>query len=134
VKEISTEVEITPIYHAPEQVKGYVNIRGQIYLVIDLRLLLGYEQQEVSGSNKIVIFKNKIGEAFGVLVDSIGDVVEVSESDIEDMQKQDDTDYEFDSKIDEITEGVCRLEKTLLVIINPKHFLPEIRKLVDAYK
>ena len=37
VKEINTEVNFTPIFHASREIKGYINIRGQIYLLLDLR-------------------------------------------------------------------------------------------------
>ena len=45
VKEINSEINLTPIFHAPKEVIGYVNIRGQIYLILDLRLILGFESK-----------------------------------------------------------------------------------------
>lgn len=132
VKEISTEVSLTPVYHAPPEVKGYVNIRGQIYLVIDLALLLGHKSEENSDERRqIVLFKNSVGETFGVLVDKVGDVVEVSESIMEEYQKWSDSDSSLSAKLSNITEGVCRLEGNLLVILNPETFLPQIKTLVQ---
>ena len=78
VKEINTEVDFTPIFHSSKEVKGYVNIRGQIHLVLDLRLLLGFESKEVDINSRVVIFKQSIAEPFGALVDKVGDILEVS--------------------------------------------------------
>jgi purine-binding chemotaxis protein CheW len=41
VKEISSDFHVTRIYHAPKEINGYVNIRGQLFLVLDLKRLLG---------------------------------------------------------------------------------------------
>ncbi len=62
VKEIHPEVAITPIFHAPRTVKGYVNIRGQVYLILDLRPMLGFESCEVDRKSCLVIFKTTVGE------------------------------------------------------------------------
>ncbi|MFA8343899.1 MAG: chemotaxis protein CheW [Rhodothermaceae bacterium] len=132
IKEISTEVIITPIFHAPEEVRGYVNIRGQIYLVIDLPLFLGHQMADITAESRIVIFKDNVGELFGVLVDKIGDVVEVSEQDIEEVQRwSENSDAEINSKIDRVTKGVSKLKDNILVILNSEIFLPEIEKLLS---
>jgi hypothetical protein len=59
VKEISPVVDFTPIFHAPQGIKGYVNIRGQIYLLLDLRLILGFEAQEIDSSCRSVLFRSE---------------------------------------------------------------------------
>lgn len=131
IKEISTEVVITPIFHAPEEVRGYVNIRGQIYLVVDLPLFLGHKSAEITNENRIVIFKDNVGELFGVLVDRIGDVVEVNEQNIEEVQRwRENSENDLNSKVDRVTKGVSKLKGNILVILNSKAFLPEIEKLL----
>lgn len=131
VKEISTEVNMTTIYHAPDEVQGYVNIRGQIYLVIDLRLLLGHEKGEVTPDTRIILFKNEVGDSFGVLVDKISDVIEVNDSQIDEYQKWNEgNDSALTARMAKLTDGVCRLEDNLLVVLNPRLFLSEMQKLV----
>ena len=83
VKEINSEVGFTPIFHAPKEVKGYVNIRGEIYLILDLGLILGFQSTEVDEPSRTVLFDSGAGEAFGVLVDSISDIVTVDVEQIE---------------------------------------------------
>ena len=41
VKEVTAETTFTRVAHAPDEVLGLVNIRGHIYLALDLRRLLG---------------------------------------------------------------------------------------------
>ncbi|MDH5637536.1 MAG: chemotaxis protein CheW, partial [Nitrospinota bacterium] len=53
VKEINTEVTFTQIFHASKEVRGYVNIRGQIHLVLDLRILLGFEKKEPDHDSRV---------------------------------------------------------------------------------
>lgn len=133
VKEINTENQFTPIFHAPREIKGYVNIRGQIYMILDLRLLLGFSKSEFLESSRIILFKPSVGESFGVLIDKIGDVVEVKETDIEEsLQKlSDNISSDLGAKLEHITEGVCKLKNNLLVILNPTVFLPEVEKSVQ---
>ncbi len=130
-REVNTNIDFTPIFHAPKEVKGYVNIRGQIYLVIDLPLLLGFETSNEQDTNRVVIFKNEVGESFGVLVDKIGDVIEVEEKEIEEVQKSSDKMLN-DKKVivDDLAEGVCRLDDTLLLLLKPGLFLSTVEKLL----
>lgn len=123
VKEINTETTFTYIHQASDKIKGYVNIRGQIYLVLDLRKMLGYNQGEVNNQSRILLFKDSVGPTFGVLVDKIGDVVEVEESEIEvtpdDTSKNsDETNYE-----DSFLYGTCKLDQMLLTALNANKFL-----------
>jgi len=127
VKEINPEIDFTPIFHAPSEVRGYVNIRGQIHLILDLRLLLGFEKKMLDEDSRVVLFKPRVGESFGVLVDSIGDVVEVDESRIEDHRKEKDKHSKNKTRdISELWSGVCKLEKGLLVILNSRNLLRNI--------
>ena len=125
VKEINTEANFTQIYHAAREIVGYVNIRGQIHLVVDLRLLLGFPWKETDRDSRVVIFKQSIGESFGALVDKIGDIVEVDAGQMEEYGAQDDASaaQEDSWKSRNLVVGVCKLEKDLLVVLNPKSFL-----------
>lgn len=124
VKEINREINITPIFHAPKEAKGYVNIRGKLYLLLDLRLILGFESKEVDKSSRIVLFKPAVGESFGVLVDSIDDIVSVEEKKIENRRKRDqEVPDGAERRSGDIGKGVCRLEDELLVILNSHNLL-----------
>ena len=126
VKEINSQTEFTPVFHAPPEVRGYVNIRGQVHLILDLRLLLGFESTEANEASRVVLFKSEVGESFGVLVDSIGDVVEVDVDQIEDRPdaaQLTQGDSEQVSLHVALIEGVCWLKGELLVVLNATRFL-----------
>jgi len=127
VKEINSTAEFTPIFHAPPEIKGYVNIRGQIHLIIDLRLLMGYKSKDIDESSRLVLFKPRVGENFGVLVDKIGDVVNVDQTQIEEKagnnSSSDKVSSGRDRHLNNIASGICKLEGQLLVIINAEKLL-----------
>ncbi len=123
VKEINTEIDFTPIFHAPKQVKGYVNIRGHIHLILDLRLLLGFESKKTDEASRLVLFKPDVGESFGVLVDRIGDVLEVDETQIEYYHRNWEDPEGTESSISCMKSGVCKLKNALLIILNSENLL-----------
>ena len=118
VKEVTPVMEITPVFHAPEEVEGYVNIRGEIHLVINLRILLNLPSHDTTSESRIVIFKPKIAEPFGILVDRVGDVLEVPITAIE-------SDIRPDSKKGKknLISGVCKLKENLLIVLDARRFL-----------
>jgi two-component system chemotaxis sensor kinase CheA len=126
VKEITSKVEFTPVFHSPGHIRGYVNIRGHIHLVVNLKRLLGLESSDDNDmSGRVILFKTDIGESFGVLVDRISDVVRVSENQIEENRNASDPNLSdgLDTRDNELITGVCKLEDNLLVILNANRFL-----------
>jgi len=57
VKEINPNVEIAPVPHTPPRLRGVVNIRGQVVLVIDIAVILGRRPRPITGDSHIVILK-----------------------------------------------------------------------------
>ena len=127
VKEITPETSFTPIFHAPPEVKGYVNIRGQVHLVLDMRLLLGLNSRDVDNQSRVVLFKPEVGDDFGVLVDRIGDVVNVEEGNIEERRQEEQESDLPERRNAHLGVGVCKLEKELLVLLDSRQFLATIR-------
>jgi len=124
VKEVNSELTFTPIDHSSEKVCGYVNIRGNIHLVINMRTIMGFENKEYDEQNRVVLFKPDVGESFGVLVDSVGDVVEVKEGLIENRRINEDHSINNDRRKDtDLGMGVYKLDDNLMVILNPRNFL-----------
>jgi len=129
VKEINTEKKFTPIFHAPKEVKGYINIRGQVYLLLDLRLIFGFEAKEISSASRVVLFMPEVGDPCGILVDSIDDVVTVDHNLIENRRQSHETHKGDDRRGVDVGEGVCKLEEELLIILNARKLLNNIGKL-----
>lgn len=124
VKEINTEVNYTPIFHAPQEIKGYINIRGQIYLLLDIRRIFGFVEKEIDELSRVVLFMPYVGEPCGILVDRIDDVVSVDEQMIENRRKNEKKAPDgIERRAADVGEGVCKLENELLIILNAKRLL-----------
>jgi purine-binding chemotaxis protein CheW len=132
VKEITTQTTCTPIPHAPEEVAGYVNIRGHIFLALDLRRLLGLDANSTT-ENRLIIFKPSVGPAFGVLVDEVGDIVSVDTNQVEEFQGgAHQTLAEKPIRRLDLITLVCRLPAELLVVLEPRKFLRLIEQSISA--
>jgi len=131
VKEVNENVNVTPIYHAPPDVCGYINIRGQILLVVNLHETFGLEQEKKTEteqvySGKIVVFKQSVDEPFGILVDEVCDVVPIDPKRVVDRRASmgDTAEARELRRIrDEMVLGVYPLEKELLLILNARRIL-----------
>ncbi|MDK3161844.1 chemotaxis protein CheW [Kamptonema cortianum] len=77
VQEIIRSQSVTPFPLTDKVVRGLINLRGQIVMAIDLRLRLDLAPKE-SDNHMNVIVKSTDGPV-SLLVDRIGDVVEVHE-------------------------------------------------------
>ncbi|MDY0161665.1 chemotaxis protein CheW [Desulfobotulus sp.] len=120
IKEIHTENRFTPIHHAPACLRGYVNIRGQIHLIVDLRVLLGHSPCHNLETSRILLFKPEAGEAFGVLVDRIGDVCPAPENRIEPMDSPSGRNFNLsgDSALRRLSTGILKNERELVTLLS----------------
>jgi purine-binding chemotaxis protein CheW len=83
VQEIKRVIQISSVPHAPDYVKGVINLRGQIVTVLDLRRKLNYPAKELESGSRLVIVKRG-NEHIGLLVDTIEDAVIARIDDIQD--------------------------------------------------
>ncbi|HEB74151.1 MAG TPA: purine-binding chemotaxis protein CheW [Candidatus Desulfofervidus auxilii] len=90
VKEIIGIMDITPVPHTPEFIKGVINLRGKVIPVIDLRLKFSLEPKEYDERTCIIVVEvsTEAGPVMmGVVVDSVSEVLNISTSDIEPAPK-----------------------------------------------
>ena len=76
VQEVIRAASVTRIRHAPEAVAGVINLRGKIVTLLDTGLILGFGQTAIGPESRIIIVDGK-GEFIGMLVDRVGEVIEV---------------------------------------------------------
>jgi len=78
VKEITRNIEYTPLLNGKKYIKGLMNLRGNIVTIFDLELILGEKiNKEVKSLQCIVLKTDDNNEQLGFLVDRTGDVIEV---------------------------------------------------------
>ena len=132
VKEVTAETTFTPVAHAPDEVLGLVNIRGHIYLALDLHRLLGLPATVVTGDSRLVLFKPSVGNAFGVVVDAISDVQTVDASRTESFARADHEAAVVSAGRADLLDCICELDSELLVVLNPRRFLAVIEQAPSA--
>jgi len=130
VKEVNPETTLTRIHHAPPQVLGYVNLRGQIYLVLDIRQLLGLPAGRPGQDSRLVIFKPSIGDSLAGLVDRIGDIVAVDPSRIEPWAGK--TSEGLLPAASDLLAGVAQLDDELLLILQAGQFQRVVEDAMDS--
>jgi purine-binding chemotaxis protein CheW len=82
VQEVIQYQEMTRVPLAPNVVSGMINLRGQIVSAIDLRRRLGLHDRRSGQLPMNVVVRTNEG-AVSLLVDEIGDVIEVEEETLE---------------------------------------------------
>jgi purine-binding chemotaxis protein CheW len=82
VQEVLRFHEYTHVPLAPAAVGGLFNLRGQVIAAVDLRVQLGLEPQALGEPVMNVIVRVE-DEAVSLLVDRIGEVVELTDDSIE---------------------------------------------------
>lgn len=85
VQEIRGWSVVTKIPHSPPHVLGVLNLRGSIVPIVDLRMRFNLERAEYTAVTVIIVLSVVSGAGrrdFGVVVDGVSDVVDVSESNV----------------------------------------------------
>ncbi len=73
--------EITPLGKAPSFIEGFINLRGALILIINMREALGLERMPLSVNNSIINVDIN-GLPIGFVVDSVKDVASASDDQI----------------------------------------------------
>ena len=119
VQEVMRTLEITPVPLAPPAVVGLINLRGQIVTAIDLRRRLGLAERAPGTEAMNVVMRTDDG-AVSLVVDEIGDVIEVTEDSFEQVP---DT---MPADARDLIRGVYKLhDQLLLVLDSAKTALPD---------
>lgn len=87
IREIVGMVNITQIPQTPGFIRGVINLRGRVIPVVDLRRRFEIPGQEYSERTPIIIAEIMVeGELhqIGIVVDSVTEVLQVHEEDVED--------------------------------------------------
>jgi purine-binding chemotaxis protein CheW len=82
VQEVIRSLDLTVVPLAPLVVSGLINLRGQIVTAVDLRRRLELDAAPPAARSMNVVVRSVDG-AVSLLVDEIGDVVEVEEATFE---------------------------------------------------
>ncbi|MGD0815339.1 MAG: chemotaxis protein CheW [Verrucomicrobiota bacterium] len=111
VQEVIRYQEMTRVPLAPSTIEGLINLRGQIVTAIDLRRRLELALRQPGQLPMNVVVRSEDG-AVSLLVDEIGDVVEIQD-DI--YERPPET---LKGVARELVQGVYKLKERLLLILD----------------
>lgn len=119
VQEIIRSQEVTRVPLAPSLVQGLINLRGQIVTAIDLRSLLSLPFESVERPHMNVIVRGEEG-SFSLLVDRIGDVLELDES------MSEAPPITLKGAVSEVINRAYKLERELLLSLDVTRLLKSV--------
>jgi purine-binding chemotaxis protein CheW len=111
VQEVFRWQEMTRVPLAPRDVRGLINLRGQIVTAIETRRRLGLPDREAGALPTNVLVRTDDG-VVSLLVDEIGDVVEVDEGSFEPPPAT------MAQASRDLVRGVYKLEGALLLLLD----------------
>ncbi len=111
VQEVFRYQEMTHIPLAPPEIRGLINLRGQVITAIDLRERLKMEKLP-EGQNPMNVVVRTGDSVVSLLVDEIGDVLEVPENVYERPPET------IPEEVRKLVYGVYKLEGKLLLILD----------------
>lgn len=82
VREIRGWAPTTVLPHAPDYVKGVINLRGAVVTVVDLSERLGFGPADPTPRHVVIIAMHS-GRVVGLLADLVSDIVTVTDEDIQ---------------------------------------------------
>lgn len=82
VREIRGWSKATPLPHAPDFVRGVINLRGTVLTIVDLADRLGMGKTQTSERNVIIVVKAE-KETVGLLVDAVSDILATQKSELQ---------------------------------------------------
>jgi purine-binding chemotaxis protein CheW len=111
VQEVIRYQHMTRVPLAPAVVQGLINLRGQIVTAIDLRRRLELHDRP-DGSLPMNVVVRSEESAVSLLVDEIGDVVEVQDSQFEPAPET------IKGRATDLILGVYKLKERLLLVLD----------------
>lgn len=111
VQEVLRFQDMTPVPTSPGAVHGLINLRGQIVPAIDLRTCLGLSPRPADQKPMNVVIRLEEGNC-SLLVDEIGDVVEVDRDSFESPPQN------LNAAARGLIRGVYKLDGSLLLILD----------------
>jgi purine-binding chemotaxis protein CheW len=111
VQDVFMPERMTRVPLSTPEIAGVLNLRGRIVTAIDMRCRLGLPKREDARPAMAVGIEFR-GESYGLLIDSVGEVLKLNESTVEPNP------VNLDARLARVSAGVHRLEGQLLVILD----------------
>ena len=111
VHDVFIASSLTAVPLAPREIVGLLNLRGRVVTATCLRRRLGLPDR-VDAKQNMAVGLERQGESYGLLVDSVGEVMKLS------PERQEPNPVHMDQRWVKLSRGVHRLDDKLLIILD----------------
>jgi purine-binding chemotaxis protein CheW len=111
VQDVFMPDRLTRVPLAPPEIAGVLNLRGRIVTAIDMRSRLGLDRRDHAGRLMAIGIEFN-GESYGLLIDTIGEVLKVAGN------TREPNPVNLDARLARVSAGVHQLEGQLLVVLD----------------
>jgi purine-binding chemotaxis protein CheW len=111
VQDVFKPERLTRVPLAPQEIAGVLNLRGRIVTLIDMRGRLGLEAADKNETPMAIGVESR-GESYGLLIDSVGEVLKLDDS------AREPNPINLDPRLARISAGIHRLDGQLLMMVD----------------
>jgi purine-binding chemotaxis protein CheW len=111
VQDVFLPERLTRVPLAPPEIAGVLNLRGRIVTLIDMRRCLGLDQRENDAPFMAIGVESR-GESYGLLIDSVGEVLKLDDG------NREPNPINLDPRLARVSAGIHRLEGQLLMMVD----------------
>ena len=111
VQDVFMPDRLTRVPLAPPEIAGVLNLRGRIVTTIDMRRCFGLPPRNDNKPSMAVGIELK-GESYGLLIDTVGEVMQLGEATLEPNP------VNLDPRLARVSGGVHRLDGQLMLILD----------------
>ncbi|HEY8420989.1 MAG TPA: chemotaxis protein CheW [Thermoclostridium sp.] len=116
---IERMLNITRVPKTPQYIKGVINLRGDVIPVMDLRTRFSLPGKEADDNTRIIIIDIN-GISYGIIVDSVVEVLQFDETSIESVSG-------FTSNVNlDYISGVAKNNDRLITLLNLEKLISEL--------
>ena len=123
VQDVFMPERLTRVPLSSQEIAGVLNLRGRIVTVVDMRARLGLPRAG-EGKPPMAVGVDLRGESYGLLIDSIGEVLRLPEA------SREENPVNLDPRMAKLAGGVHRLDGQLMVVLDVDRVLelaPEMK-------
>ena len=116
VQDVFVPVGVARVPLAPAEIAGVINLRGRIVTLIDLRCRLGMPPRPEDAPIMAIGVEHD-AESFGLIIDAIGEVLQLCDT------EREPNPLHLDARLARISTGIHRLDGRLLMLIDVERVL-----------
>ena len=96
---------------APPEIAGILNLRGSIVTLIDMRRRFGLGERNDDDAAMAIGVESR-GESYGLLIDSVGEVLKLDDA------EREPNPVNLDQRLARVSAGIHRLDGQLLMVVD----------------